>query len=260
MERFGYCHLSIIPVRVSASHTSEMVTQLLFGEMFEILSEQDDFILIRVAADKYEGYISQKQFLKLSINEFEMLTSQASKFPVASISNMEELSAGISFPILCGSHLNGFSDGSLKIGGKHFKFKGEVQQATTKVDKEKLVATALQFLNAPYLWGGRSLFGIDCSGLMQVVFNIHGVALQRDAAYQSQSGDLVNLFSEATTGDLAFFDNDEGKITHVGMVIPDHKIIHASGMVRIDNLDHHGIYNQFLKKYTHKLRLVKRVI
>jgi gamma-D-glutamyl-L-lysine dipeptidyl-peptidase len=260
MKRFGYCNLSAVAVRAAASNTSEMVNQLLFGEVFEILNEQDDFLQIRGALDKYEGYLNVSQYLPISKEEFELLQAARLQFPSQPISEMEELNAGDRFFIMAGSSLRGFSDGELNIAGKRYRYSHPTRPAETPDNRSSMAETAKIFLNAPYLWGGRSLFGIDCSGLMQVVFNIHGINLQRDASYQSQSGETMNLLSEAITGDLAFFDNEDGKIIHVGMVMSNHKIIHASGMVRIDNLDHHGIYNQSLKKYTHKLRLVKRVI
>ncbi|MBE0637633.1 MAG: C40 family peptidase [Bacteroidales bacterium] len=260
MENYGFCHLSSIPVRAGDSHKSEMVSQLLFGETFEIIGESGDFQLIRGTLDKYEGYISKKQHLTLSKAEFENLFSKPPQFPLNAISTMEELNSGNKFFVMTGSSLRGFKNGRLNVGGMEFRFSEPIHEPHFPVNRNDLAETAKLFLHAPYLWAGRSLFGIDCSGLMQVVFNIHGMILQRDAAYQSQTGETLNLLSEAATGDLAFFDDEEGKITHVGMLLHDNKIIHSSGYVRVDNIDHHGIYNQSLKKYTHKLRLVKRVI
>ena len=116
------------------------------------------------------------------------------------------------------------------------------------------------YLNAPYLWGGRSPFGIDCSGFTQMVFKLCGIKLLRDAYQQAEQGYLINLLDEAHAGDLVFFDNEEGRITHTGILLPNNRIIHASGKVRIDTLDHHGIYNSETRRYSHKLRLIKRYI
>lgn len=260
MESFGYCHLSVIPVRASASHTSEMVNQLLFGEVFEILDSSEDFLLIRGSLDKYEGYISRKQYLPLTASEFDIIQSQPAQFPVNAVTKITETDSGVSFSIMAGSSMKGFQNGKLTVGGKSFSYNDPLRQPEKSIHPESLIQTAMQFLRAPYLWGGRSLFGIDCSGLTQVVFNIHCIALQRDARYQAQSGETINLLSEALPGDLAFFDNEDGVITHVGMLLQNQQIIHASGIVRVDEIDHHGIYNRNHKNYSHQLRLIKRVI
>ena len=119
---------------------------------------------------------------------------------------------------------------------------------------------AQSLLNVPYQWGGRSPMGMDCSGFTQVVFKILGKKLLRDAWQQAEQGVLVNFIEEIQPGDLVFFDNEEGRIIHVGIALANHKIIHASGCVRIDNLDHHGIYNTETRKYSHNLRIIKRVL
>ncbi|MNL48577.1 Gamma-D-glutamyl-L-lysine endopeptidase [compost metagenome] len=116
------------------------------------------------------------------------------------------------------------------------------------------------FLNAPYLWGGRSILGIDCSGFTQVCYKILGIKLKRDAYQQADQGELVSFINEGKLGDLAFFDNAEGRITHVGILINSHQIIHASGRVRIDSIDHQGIFNEETQQYSHKLRIIKRIL
>ena len=121
------------------------------------------------------------------------------------------------------------------------------------------------FLGAPYLWGGRTPWGVDCSGLVQMIFILMGIYLPRDAAQQAEEGDVVDLLDLSEPGDLVFFDNDEGRIVHVGVVLTrndedDLRVAHASGRVRIDRLDQQGIYNAEEGRYTHKLRLVRRVL
>src|SRR5690606_20833935 len=123
-----------------------------------------------------------------------------------------------------------------------------------------VLTTAHNFLNTPYLWGGRTHFGIDCSGFSQVVYTVLGLNIKRDAWQQAEQGQLVDFLEEAKTGDLAFFDNEEGRITHVGIMIGNSQIIHASGRVKIDNIDNQGIFSSDLKRYTHKLRIIKRYI
>jgi cell wall-associated NlpC family hydrolase len=122
------------------------------------------------------------------------------------------------------------------------------------------VNDALLYLNAPYVWGGRTPFGIDCSGFVQMVYKMKKIKLLRDASQQASQGEVISLLGEAEPGDLAFFDDAEGKITHVGLLIDRSHIIHCSGKVRIDVLDHEGIYNEAVQKYTHKLRLIRRIV
>ena len=117
----------------------------------------------------------------------------------------------------------------------------------------------MRYLNAPYLWGGRSPFGIDCSGFTQLVFKFAGIKLQRDAYQQGGQGSIINFIEEVQPGDLAFFSNDEGAIIHVGIMLKDNRIIHSSGKVRIDKIDHFGIYNAETKKHSHLLKLIKRM-
>lgn len=160
-----------------------------------------------------------------------------------------------------GSTLYAFDGMNFKIGKEKFVYAGQaVHEDVDTLHGEHIRRFALKFLHAPYQWGGRSPFGIDCSGFTQVVFKLYGTTLPRDAYQQAELGKTLNFIHEAREGDLAFFDDEDGKITHVGIVIPDGKIIHASGKVRIDTLDHHGIYNHEEKKYTHTLRILKRVI
>jgi cell wall-associated NlpC family hydrolase len=118
---------------------------------------------------------------------------------------------------------------------------------------------ALEFLNVPYLWGGKSVFGIDCSGFVQLVFRLYDLNLPRDAYQQAEIGELIDS-KEARQGDLAYFTNEKGKIIHVGIVLDNETIIHASGRVRIDQLTKSGIYNSDYCKETHKLHFIKRVL
>lgn len=260
MESYGICHLSAIPVRAESSDRSEMVNQLLFGETFGIVDSYKSWKVIRGTLDNYEGFIDEKQFLPLVDDEYHRLIALNAIFPKQLICRIIDEKNGLPFIIFAGSNLAGIKGEFLEIGGRKYKFNGQTFSPENVINPEALITTARQFLHAPYLWGGRSPFGIDCSGFVQLVFKIHGINLNRDASYQAQQGETLILFSEAETGDLAFFDNEDGMITHVGMIAGDGKIIHSSGQVRMDKIDHHGIYNDELQKYTHKLRLIKRVI
>jgi cell wall-associated NlpC family hydrolase len=148
-----------------------------------------------------------------------------------------------------------------KIGEFDYSLNGAYSEMNpNKPMRESIIDYALKFFNAPYLWGGRTPYGIDCSGLTQIVYKLNGIKLPRDASQQVLTGDTLSFVEEALPGDLAFFGDEEGLITHVGIIWKHHKIIHASGRVRIDNVDHQGIYNEELKRYTHSLRTIKRII
>jgi hypothetical protein len=143
--------------------------------------------------------------------------------------------------------------------GETYRMERPCQELTGEMEA-KILKTGRQFLNVPYLWGGKSTFGTDCSGLVQTVMKILGIRLGRDTAVQVNEGLALNMLPEARTGDLVFFDNEEGEIVHVGLLMEAGTVLHASGLVRIDPIDHQGIYNRDLKRYTHKLRVIKRII
>lgn len=250
MNNFGFCHLSVIPVRSSASDLADMTTQLLFGDVFEILESQDNWLHINNAFDDYQGWIDNKQQLPIGFEEFQ-------KFKSADYTNK---SGGLIYannePLNLVSASSFYSNKTFSIGNYTFKTEIELIK-NTKKNLNSIALIAKSFLNAPYLWGGKTLYGIDCSGFSQNVYKLAGIKLKRDASEQANQGETLGFLGEAKTGDLLFFDNEEGKIIHVGIFLGDSKIIHASGKVRIDSIDHHGIFNIELKRYTHQLRLIK---
>jgi len=254
----GICNLAIVPVRKEPFHASEMVTQLLFGEHFEVLGVSGNFSKIRIAFDLYEGWVQTSQFEPIDLEEFQRLNRDqyCISFDLVQIMMVDSQM----FSVVLGSSLPHFKDHTCRLGKLAFRFEGTVKCPEKLQSTKGLIENAFMYLHAPYQWGGRSPFGIDCSGFTQMVFKLAGIRLKRDAWQQAEQGSLINLVDEARPGDLAFFDNVDGKITHVGMVLPGQKVIHASGNVRIDALDHHGIYNTETKRYSHNLRLIKRFI
>jgi gamma-D-glutamyl-L-lysine dipeptidyl-peptidase len=255
--KYGTCILSIVPVRANADDRAEMTSQLLFGETFTVVEEKASWIKISVQYDGYIGWISDKQWEEISIEEFRSI-SETNVFS-GELLGMTQFEAPKDFNLISfGSPLPSFKEGKGRIVNTSYSFEGETIRASK--NKNDLAHFALNLLNAPYLWGGRTPFGIDCSGFTQLLYRLVDFKLPRDAYQQAELGEALGFIAEAQLGDLAFFDNSEGKITHVGMLLENHTIIHASGSVRIDSIDQTGIYNSKLSKHTHSLRVIKRIL
>jgi len=250
MPSYGFCHLSVIPLRETPSDLSQMTTQLLFGDVFEVIENKEDWLQIKNAYDDYIGWIDKKQQIQIDENKFDEIKDiqYVNDKAIELDSNNEHYSllTASSFP----------SEKLFKLGNRCFTPKGTLLPYSTKRIKQ-IPTIALSYLNAPYLWGGKTHFGIDCSGFTQSVYKIAGYKIMRDASQQAKQGRLLNFLSEANPGDLAFFDNEEENIIHVGILLENNNIIHSSGKVRIDLIDHQGIYNQETKSYSHNLRLIK---
>ena len=252
--KFGISNLSIIPQRSDANDKAEMINQILFGEHFKVLEIRKKWSKIRLSHDSYEGWICNKQWQEISEEDYKQLDKD-----VATISTdiLDIITKEYQQPIVIGSVLPFYKSGHALINEEMYKFDGLSTQGY--VDKNKLRQNALIFLNAPYLWGGRSPLGIDCSGLTQIVYRLQGIDLPRDAYQQAKVGTTLSFIEESEVGDLAFFDDKEGKVIHVGIILEDNHIIHASGKVRIDRIDQQGIFNTEIGKHTHKLRLIKSI-
>ncbi|WP_316633815.1 C40 family peptidase [uncultured Flavobacterium sp.] len=252
---FGICNLAIVPVRSEPSDRSEIVTQLLFGEHIEILERQNQWARIKIQFDDYEGWVDSKQYQVISEANYNQLSNEAI---ILNADLIDYISApdNLLLPIPLGASLS-FLNNS-EINTSNFDFEGTKTSGIKP--KSALINTAFMYLNAPYLWGGKTPFGIDCSGFTQMVYKLNGYKIHRDASQQALDGEPLSFIEESEPGDLAFFDNDEGNIIHVGIIMENNYIIHASGKVRIDRLDHLGIYNPELNKHTHKLRVIKKII
>lgn len=248
--KYGICNIGIAPLRAESSHRSEMVTQLLYGDHFQILETNSRWSLIKNSFDNYQGWIDTKQFLRIPEAEFLKLEQEELKLSADLVDYVTDPK----------EQLVSICLGSTVSASVYMNHNFEGKSISGKQPKEHLISTALLYLNSPYLWGGKTPFGIDCSGLAQMVYKLNGYRLMRDARDQAGQGEALSFIEESQAGDLAFFDNDEGVITHVGIIMDDNYIIHAHGTVRIDRLDHTGIFNSDLKKHTHKLRIIKRII
>jgi len=247
---YGLCNLSSVPLRSEASDTSEMISQVLYGDLFEIIETTKKWSFIKLQFDAYEGWIDNKQLFPISEKDYLNLQELPKNYS-RNLVDIITTSKNELLPITIGCNI------AISDFLKH-TFEGDT--ISGKQTKNKLIETALTYKNSPYLWGGKTPFGIDCSGFTQMVYKINGYQLLRDASLQATQGEVLSFIEETEPGDLAFFDNDEGNITHVGIIMEDNLIIHASGKVRIDQLDHSGIFNLKTKKHTHKLRVIKRII
>jgi hypothetical protein len=237
-----------------------MTSQVLFGEFFKILDSRNSWIFVSLAYDGYEGWIEAKQIAEISKSLFDSLsTSEQYITGLSSHSVCLKLGVEEMINLLPGSTLPFLNDTNFEIEGQDYLYLGESSIPDPNDFHKKLEETVQFYLNAPYLWGGRSLFGIDCSGFTQLVYKHLGISILRDAKQQVIAGTSVFL-EEAQAGDLAFFQNEEELITHVGIILEDLEIIHASGRVKIDRLDEQGIFCKDTQKYTHTLKTIKRII
>ena len=247
--QYGLCNHSIVGLRREPSDRSELTSQLLYGELFKVLEHRKKWSKIRLSFDKYEGWIDNKQFQWIEKSDYSRLSSQDEIFCADLVNLITDANKKLQ-PIVLGSILNATAT-------LNHHFDGE--RLIGKKNKEQLIETALMYLNAPYLWGGKTPFGIDCSGFTQMVYRLNGLKLMRDASEQSKQGDALSFIEESSPGDLAFFDNKEGAIIHVGIIMENNHIIHAHGKVRIDLLDHTGIYNVDHRIHSHNLRVIKSI-
>ncbi len=253
----GIICLSIVPVRQEPSGKSTMVNQLLFGDTVAILEEYNDWLKISGFADSYEGWCESSQVVRLE-----------SPLTKSNPHLVNDITATLKGPdsditVVYGSSMLFSNDEKRLISfnnENYFHIEGEIRKAFD-LKGSNVVASAMKLIGVPYLWGGRSPFGIDCSGLVQIAFKMVGMDLPRDAWQQAEfTNNFVDLIGEARPGDVAFFDNDEGKIIHTGILTGQGQIVHASGKVKIDPIDHYGIFNKKSGTYSHRLRWVKRFI
>lgn len=237
-------------MRSEPSHQSELVSQLLYGDCFKITSKKKGWLQITALPDQYSGWIDEKQAKSISKSDAEEVTIKTPLYSTRLVDYIETPDGELTALVL-GSNI-----GACKWLGHQYD--GPTQPK--KMDKSNLLKTASLYLNAPYLWGGKTPMGIDCSGLTQMTYRINGLSIPRDASLQAQLGETLSFIDESEAGDLAFFDDAEGKIIHVGLLLENHYILHAHGKVRIDRIDQTGIYNTETQQHSHKLRIIKKLV
>jgi gamma-D-glutamyl-L-lysine dipeptidyl-peptidase len=251
----AFCAVSVAPMRKQAAHESEMVNQLLFGETVQVKEYSGLWRKVVADYDQYEGWVAANQ-----LEEGDVIKDSLSELIIynTSLLNLVNSSSG-SLMLPQGAVLTQFNKGKGNLGAVDYNYSRNDLKLMTDIHPDQVFLKDLldRWVNAPYLWGGRTALGVDCSGFTQIVLKMMGVRILRDAAQQASQGNTVDFLQAAQCGDLAFFDDAEGKIYHVGILLDPHHIIHASGKVRIDAIDNAGII-QDGKHRTHQLRIIKR--
>lgn len=253
MENY-ICENVFVPLRLGPSHKSEMLSQILFGEKYTIVDKTGSWMKIETLFDRYHGWIDKDH----------LQNSPAEDTACGHVLNRS---------LVC--YKNDKTKIVLEAGCEVFRpdfevkvFYVENNQYTTSLEfnnsyistNDSFADTAMRYINSPYIWGGRIPSGIDCSGFTQLVYKVQGIPIPRDSGQQAEIGKNIDFIDQAEPGDLVFFDNDRGKISHVGMILSKGLVIHASGRVRIDTIDHQGIFKPEINGYSHKLRTIKRIL
>lgn len=256
----GICIYTYIPIRREPSESSEMVSQILFGETYNIIDQNKKWHYIELDFDGYKGWIDNKISYLIDDQKNLWLKSVNSVIVNKPICIAQQQKNNDLFYILAGSNLYDLQGNTFSLFETSYHLKEQLKDSKQQKILNVIKNTAKQLLNTPYLWGGRSTFGIDCSGFVQTVFKIAGKALPRDTYQQATAGSTINSLADSLSGDVAFFENEQGKIVHTGILLSNKEIIHSSGFVHISNIDEQGIINPENKGYTHKLAAIKRMV
>ncbi len=245
-----FCYTTIVPVRADHKDQSEIVTQMVFGEVATLLDTYNQWRKIKIAHDGYEGWIDHKQVIEIKEEEYDFWSKNKQRQTAYLAKWSTKLGV---FTSLRGANIP--NNSKFIVGGMSFEQLSTFEHFTEK----DISSIALSYLNAPYLWGGKTQFGIDCSGFTQTVYRFLGVELPRDAYQQAECGEHIN-FEDRQIGDIAYFHNSQQKIIHVGILLEDDKFIHASGRVKIDQLTKEGIIHSENGQKTHNLTCLRRVL
>lgn len=253
MEIF-ICGNVFVPLRSGPSHKSEMLSQVLFGEKYVITDQVGHWYKIETLLDNYTGWIDMNHLQQ----------SSGKKDSPGNVLNRSLLcykddNTKLVLEAGCEIYEPDFENRVFSAGENKYSTGSEFFPSFLNVS-ESIADTAMKFINSPYIWGGRIPSGIDCSGFVQLVYKIRGISIPRDSFQQAEAGESISFIEEAVPGDLVLFDDDRGKVTHVGMILSQGLVIHASGRVRIDTIDHQGIFKREINGYSHKLRTIRRIV
>ena len=265
-------HCPVTPVREEPSHAAEQATQLLFGEVCEVVDRRSNWTKIRSTMDGQVGWVVAKMMTPVSEEAIRLLGERqeangegvvATPMAVATV-----IETGEQLMLTIGTRLPEYKKGTFEVLGKKYKINPrcgyEVNGERSEVKGEDGVRVAQSLLNVPYLWGGKNIMGYDCSGFTQTVYSVFGINLLRNAREQVTQGQVVGSLAEAQPGDLVFFDHSDRnpeatKITHVGMLITPTEVIHCAGYVHVDKIDEMGI-RLANGKLSHHLVQIKRYL
>ncbi len=253
--QYAVCCVPVSPIKKEPFHNAEMISQQLFGEQCTVLEMIPGWIKIRCKYDNYEGWSQSGHLVEIDEDQFANTNKKLASGWINEVSyNGEKMFVPF------GSSLATFKKDDAVWNSNLINYKGKKYNPPGgKINKKNIKWISGKYLNTSYLWGGKSVFGIDCSGFTQSVYKFLNIYLPRDSWQQAELGDTVDHLHGTNCGDLCFFENEEGRITHVGLLINNHEIIHSSGKVRIDKIDNVGIINSDTgQQRTHKIKLIKR--
>ena len=253
MEKY-ICQNVFVPLRSGPSHKTEMISQILFGEKYSVIDKSGSWMKIETVFDNYSGWvdIDHMQYLPDEVNSSGFVLNRT-LLCYKNDKTKLVLEAGCEI-------FNPDFENKIFTAGKNIYTTSDEFTKKHISSNDSLAETAMTFINSPYLWGGRIPSGIDCSGLTQLVYKIHGIKIPRNSWLQAETGKNIDFIDSSEPGDLVFFDDERGKISHVGMIISRGLVIHASGRVRIDSIDHQGIFKPESANYSHHLRMIKRIL
>lgn len=252
---YKICSVPVCQIRKESSHKTEMISQLVFGETCLVMGQDSgDWVRIKARYDGYEGWCQASQLTDIGEEIYNRITNELTLGWISHVKYNNEV-----LVVPSGSWLSSMNGGIADWNGNLVSYRGRTWKISDAKREEQVIrCLACQFLNTGYLWGGKTVFGVDCSGFTQTVFRFLGIPLLRDAWQQAAQGNPVKSLGEASCGDLAFFDNPEGKIAHVGILFSGSEIIHASGKVRVDRIDETGIILPGKPGRSHRLKMIKR--